>query len=162
MGVVCIYPCRRIASDCAIYGKLNGEEGRAMIMEFSPIGCVHSSYKNPQDAPRQGRWAEGTVQLEIFEPYEEGLLRIENLKHLIVLYAADRADRHQLQMNPCQSNVLTGVFACRSPHRPNPILFCVAELVERNGRFLTVRGVEALDGSPLLDIKPYVAALDCV
>ena len=56
----------------------------------------------------------------------------------------------------------TGVFSCRSPHRPNPILFCIAELIERQGRFLTVRGVEALDGSPLLDIKPYVAAIDCI
>lgn len=131
-----------------------------MVMELWPIGCIHSSYKTSADAPRQGRWSEETVQLEIYEAYEDGLLDIEKHQHLIILYEADRADRGRLQAIPCGGTTKTGVFSCRTPNRPNPILFCVAELIDRQGRFLTVRGVEALEGSPLLDIKPYIAALD--
>ena len=131
-------------------------------MECVSIGCIHSRYRQASEAPRQGRWSSGTVQLEIYEDYAEGLLNIEKQKHLIILYEADRAERHRLKMTPCRGTIETGVFSCRSPHRPNPILFCIAELIERQGRFLTVRGVEALDGSPLLDIKPYVAAIDCI
>ena len=130
------------------------------MMELRPIGRIHSAYKTSAEAPRQGRWSDATVQLEIDAAYEDGLLGIEKHQQLIVLYEADRADRKRLQSVPCSGTAKTGVFSCRTPNRPNPILFCVAELVSRQGRFLTVRGVEAFDGSPLLDIKPYIAALD--
>ena len=129
-------------------------------MELRPIGCIHSSYKTLADAPRQGRWSEEIVQLEIYAAYEDGLLGIGKHQYLIILYEADRADHSRLQAIPCGGTAKTGVFSCRTPNRPNPILFCVAELIDCQGRFLTVRGVEALDGSPLLDIKPYIAALD--
>lgn len=131
-------------------------------MELKPIGVIHSSYKKRGDAPRQGRFSEETVRLEIHSEYAAGLKDIEKATHLIVLYWCDRARRDTLQTKTPWGPEIRGVFACRSPSRPNPIAFCVAEFLGREGNSLLVRGLDALDGSPLLDIKPYSADVDCV
>lgn len=80
--------------------------------------------------------------------------------HLIILYWGDRAKRDTLQSRTPFSEIPVGVFASRSPNRPNPIAFCVADLIRHEGSLLIVRGVDALDGSPLLDIKSYAPAFD--
>jgi tRNA-Thr(GGU) m(6)t(6)A37 methyltransferase TsaA len=129
--------------------------------EFKQVGVVHSPYKNRQDAPSQGRHTEDVSTLEIFEDYEPALLDIENCSHIIVLYWLDRGDRRVLQTQTPWGPKVHGVFATRSPNRPNPIGLCVVDLEERKGRFLKVRGMDALDGSPILDIKPY-SSLDAV
>jgi len=132
-------------------------------MEFSPIGVIHSPYKKREDAPFQGRASDKEAVIEIFPQYEDGLKSIENLSHIIVLYGGDRADRSVLQSyTPFSRDKKVGVFASRSPNRPNPIAFCVADLIRREGNLLVVRGVDALDGSPLLDIKAYSPAIDAV
>jgi tRNA (adenine37-N6)-methyltransferase len=82
------------------------------------------------------------------------------VSRLIILYWGHLADRNTLQTVTPFSPDITGVFACRSPNRPNPIAFCVADLIEVSGNILTVKGVDAVDGSPLLDIKVYSANLD--
>ncbi len=131
-------------------------------MELTPIGIIHSPYQERGDAPRQGRLSDNELTLEIFPDFADGLKDITRASHLIVLYWGDRAKRDVLQSKTPFSDVPIGVFASRSPNRPNPIAFCVAELIRHEENRLIVRGVDALDGSPLLDIKAYAPALDSI
>ena len=131
-------------------------------MQLTSIGVIHSPYKERGDAPRQGRLSENEITLEIFPPFVAALKDIERCSHLIVLYWGDRANRATLQSRIPFSEVPVGVFSSRSPNRPNPIAFCVADLLRREGNRLIVRGVDALEGSPLLDIKAYAPALDSI
>lgn len=132
------------------------------MTQLNPIGVIHSPYQERDQAPRQGRLSENESTLEIFPPFVDALEGVERNSHLIVLYWGDRANRETLQSRTPFSEVPVGVFASRSPNRPNPIAFCVATLVRREGDRLIVRGVDALDGSPLLDIKAYAPALDSI
>lgn len=131
-------------------------------IKLKAIGVIRSPYINHKDAPRQGQMAAETSIIEIFPQYQAGLKDIDHISHLIVLYWCDRADREVLQTITPFGPEEKGVFACRSPGRPNPIAFCVAKILERKGNTLLVQGVDALDSSPLLDIKPYSSSLDCV
>lgn len=131
-------------------------------MELQPIGVIHSPYKEPGAAPFQGRLSEAVCELELYSAYLPGLKGIEEVTHLIVLYWGHLAKRDVLQTRTPFSPEPKGVFACRSPSRPNPIAFCAAELLERKGNRLLVRGVDALDGTPLLDIKPYSSQIDSI
>jgi tRNA-Thr(GGU) m(6)t(6)A37 methyltransferase TsaA len=130
--------------------------------ELKQIGVIRSPYREQKDAPFQGRHARDESTLEVFKGYESALRDIEQCSHLIVLYWQDKANRSTLQTRTPWGPETHGVFATRSPNRPNPIGFCVVELLERNGRLLTVRGMDALDGSPLVDIKPYSPQIDSV
>lgn len=131
-------------------------------MKLEPIGVVISPYKDRADAPRQGRESEAVSKIAIFEDYREGLDGLEDRSHLIVLYWADRADRDILKVVPPGKTHKRGVFATRSPSRPNPISMCIVDLLEISGKTLRVRGLDALDGSPVLDIKPFSAGIDSI
>ena len=132
-------------------------------MELRPIGVIHSPYQERKDAPRQGRLSDNEITLEIYPEFSQGLKIIDKVSHIIVLYWGDRANRETLQsFTPFSKEEMIGVFASRSPNRPNPIAFCVADLIRCEGNLLTVRGVDALDGSPLLDIKVYSPAIDSI
>jgi len=131
-------------------------------MQLVPIGVIHSPYQEQGQAPRQGRLSENLITLETHPQFAAALDEIANCSHLIVLYWGDRANRETLQSRTPFSQMPVGVFSSRSPNRPNPIAFCVAELVRQEENCLIVRGVDALDGSPLLDIKAYAAAIDCI
>ncbi len=131
-------------------------------MELVPIGVIHSPYRVPGEAPRQGRFSDRVAELEIYPRFKEGLKDMEQATHLIVLYWCHLAQRDVLQTRTPWGPEIRGVFACRSPSRPNPIAFCVAELLEVKENRLLVRGVDALDGSPLIDIKPYSSDVDSV
>jgi len=131
-------------------------------MQLTPIGVIHSPYKERGDAPRQGRLSDTEITLEIHPQFSAALKDITRCSHLIVLYWGDRANRETLQSRTPFSEVQVGVFSSRSPNRPNPIAFCVADLIRQEGNRLVVRGVEALDGSPLLDIKAYAPAIDSI
>jgi tRNA-Thr(GGU) m(6)t(6)A37 methyltransferase TsaA len=132
------------------------------IGSLRQIGVVHSPYKEAKDAPWQGKHANDESTLEVLEDYEAALLDIEQCSHLIVLSWQDRANRNVLQVRTPWGPEVHGVFATRSSNRPNPIALCVVELLKRDGRFLKVRGMDAVEGSPLLDIKPYSSEVDCV
>lgn len=136
--------------------------GRCILMNLKPIGIIHSPFHRSEDAPFQGRLANAIAVLEIYPEFAAGLKDVTDASHLIVLYWCHNADRERLLAKPPHDNQVHGVFACRSPHRPNPIAFCVVELLAREGNRLTVRGLDALDGSPLLDIKPYSSEIDAV
>ena len=124
-------------------------------MQLQEIGIVHNAYKNLTDIPRQGRMSEEVSAVEIHPEFADGLLRIEQNKYLIVLYWAHLAKRDILKTLPPASKEIHGVFASRSPGRPNPLSLCIVELIERNGDILRVKGLDALDGSSVIDIKPY-------
>ena len=124
-------------------------------MQLQEIGVVHNDYKNLTDIPRQGRMSEEISEIEIHPNFADGLLKIEQNKYLIVLYWAHLAKRDILKTLPPMSKEIHGVFASRSPGRPNPLSLCIAELIAREGTILRVKGLDALDGSSIIDIKPY-------
>lgn len=134
----------------------------AQLERLTQIGIVRSPYKDRADAPFQGKHRDDESTLEILEDFEQALLDIEKCSHLIVLYWQDRADRSVLQTRTPWGPEVHGVFATRSPNRPNPIGLCVVELLKREGRSLRVKGMDALDGSSLVDIKPYSSGIDSV
>jgi len=130
--------------------------------ECIPIGVVRSPYRKRGDAPRQGRLADTVAEIHILDEYTPGLGEIERSSHLIVLYWLDRADRDQLFARPPGETRSRGVFSTRSPARPNPIGFGIVDLIRRDGGVLVVRGLDALDGTPVLDIKPYSPEIDSI
>ncbi len=125
-----------------------------------PIGFVHSPYQNTAEIPKGlGARHEADGMLEILPEFEPGLRDIEGFSHLFVLWTFDRSQGFELLGTPPSDNQPHGVFATRSPRRPNPIGLTVVELLAREGRRLQVRGVDMLDGTPILDIKPYLSII---
>ena len=141
---------------------MNRETGPYADLTLRPIGRAHTEYAHRKDAPFQGGMASQESELEISEEFSAGLKDIEKSTHLIVLYWAHLSRRDVLQTVTPWGPEVRGVFACRSPARPNPLLFCVVELVGRSDNRLLVRGLDAVDGSPIIDIKPYSTRFDCV
>ncbi|MDI9632806.1 MAG: tRNA (N6-threonylcarbamoyladenosine(37)-N6)-methyltransferase TrmO [Methanolinea sp.] len=125
-----------------------------------PIGYVHSPFRSRGDAPRQGRLSPAVSTIEVRPEFRDGLYRIGESRHLFVLCWLDRADRDTLRVVPPHDPVEKGVFATRSPDRPNPISLSLVDLLGVEGCTLTVRGLDALDGTPVVDIKPYSAEID--
>ncbi|HEU5415022.1 MAG TPA: tRNA (N6-threonylcarbamoyladenosine(37)-N6)-methyltransferase TrmO [Candidatus Angelobacter sp.] len=125
-----------------------------------PIGFVSSPYKEAGEVPRGlGAKHEADGILKILPQFEAGLTDIEGFSHLIVLWEFDRSQGFQLLGTPPSDNRSHGVFATRSPYRPNPIGMTTVELLRREGANLHVRGVDMLDGTPILDIKPYLSSI---
>lgn len=138
-------------------------KGREVIrIELKAIGIIHTSYKTMENVPYHGGLAKEICELEFFKEYEDGLKDIEQASHLIVLYWLDKADRNTLQVRNPHDTEIHGIFVTRTPNRPNPIGFTVAELIERRGNVLRVKGIDALDKTPLLDIKPYFSEIDAI
>ncbi|HTS26124.1 MAG TPA: tRNA (N6-threonylcarbamoyladenosine(37)-N6)-methyltransferase TrmO [Bryobacteraceae bacterium] len=128
------------------------------MFTMQPIGFVRSAYKDTKEIPKglgARHDAEGT--LEIKPEFEAGLLDVEGFSHLYVIWAFDRSEGFSLVGTPPADNRPHGVFATRSPRRPNPVGLTVVELLRRDGAVLHVRGVDMLDGTPILDIKPYLS-----
>lgn len=132
-------------------------------MKLKQIGVIHSPYKSMNDVPKSTLVGKESVcEIEIFHEYQEGLLDIEQASHLIVLYWLDKADRTRLKGRPPHDTAEHGVFATRSPHRPNPIGFSVVSLIERRDNVLKISDITALDNTPVIDIKPYIGKVDLV
>jgi tRNA (adenine37-N6)-methyltransferase len=131
-------------------------------MELTVIGIVKSPYENRGEAPHQGRNQEELSQIIIQPEFEEGLEGVEKYHQLFILYWFDRAEDPLLKVVPHGRAQKRGIFSTRAPPRPNAIGLTLVDLVKRDGPVLTVRGLEALDGSPVLDIKPYLPDLDSV
>jgi tRNA (adenine37-N6)-methyltransferase len=123
-----------------------------------PIGFVRSPHKNTREIPKGlGAKHEAEGVLEILPEFQLGLTDIEGFSHLIVLWEFDRSKGFELLGTPPSDDRPHGVFATRSPMRPNPIGLTVVELLRREGPLLRVRGLDMLDGTPILDIKPYLS-----
>jgi tRNA (adenine37-N6)-methyltransferase len=130
-------------------------------IHLQPIGVITSPFREKGEAPRQGRLAPSDSEIQIYPAYAEGLRDLSLHPRLIILYWCDRSRRDVLSATPPHENKEHGVFATRSPERPNPIALCLVDLVALEGNRLRVRGLDALDGSPLIDIKPFYRDLDC-
>lgn len=134
----------------------------SLPIELYPVGYVRSPYKMKGDAPRQGRLSDTVSEIVIDEPYRPALWQMEGRKHLWVLCWFDRADRTILRAVPPGTSQEKGVFAIRSPDRPNPVSLCMVDLVEVKDGVLKVRGLDAFDGTPVIDIKVHSPEIDCV
>jgi tRNA-Thr(GGU) m(6)t(6)A37 methyltransferase TsaA len=130
------------------------------MLSIQPIGYVRSPYKDAQEIPKGlGAKHEAEGLLEILPEFEPGLTDIEGFSHLFVIWVFDRSEGYQLVGTPPSDDRPHGVFATRSPRRPNPIGLTVVELLGREGAALRVRGIDMLDGTPILDIKPYLSSI---
>jgi tRNA-Thr(GGU) m(6)t(6)A37 methyltransferase TsaA len=130
-------------------------------IRLRPIGIIHSPFTAPKGTPIQsaaGRNVQATV--EIYPEYAEGLQDLEGFSHVILLYYCHRAKKYSLTVFPFMDTAPRGLFATRAPSRPNPIGLSVVRLISRAGNILTIQEVDILDGTPLLDIKPYVEDFD--
>jgi len=130
------------------------------ILELRPIGIVHSPYLDRGEAPRQGCEREEICRVEVFKEFEEGLKDIEGFSHVILIYWFHKSRGYHLLVTTPWDIKLHGLFTTRSPDRPCPLGLCVVELVAREKNILKVKGLDAIDGTPLLDIKPYVPSID--
>jgi tRNA-Thr(GGU) m(6)t(6)A37 methyltransferase TsaA len=130
------------------------------MFTMRPIGYVRSPYNATREVPKGlGTKHEAEGVLEILPEFETGLTDIEGFSHLYVLWVFDRSQGFELLGAPPSDNRTHGVFATRSPRRPNPIGLTVVELLRREAVRLHVRGVDMLDGTPILDIKPYLSSI---
>jgi tRNA-Thr(GGU) m(6)t(6)A37 methyltransferase TsaA len=135
-------------------------EALSPMFTSQPIGFVSSPYKVTSEIPKGlGAKHEADGVLTILLDFEKGLMDIEGFSHLIIIWEFDRSHRFELLATPPSDNRPHGVFATRSPLRPNPIGLTVVELRRREGNQLHVRGVDMLDGTPVLDIKPYLSSI---
>jgi tRNA (adenine37-N6)-methyltransferase len=137
------------------------DEGKAEEMFVArPIGLIHTPYRETRAIPK-GLHARHETEgmLSLLPEFADGLADIEGFSHLYVLWQFDRSDGFDLVGRPPIDDRPHGVFATRSPRRPNPIGLTVVELLRREDGNLYVRGVDMLDGSPLLDIKPYLSSV---
>lgn len=127
-----------------------------------PVGRIRSAVTDPASAPHQGRESGTEAFVEIDDAYAEALDGIEQFDTVIVLCWLHLSRRDLLQVHPRgdAANPLRGVFATRSPLRPNPIAVYTARLLERNGTTLKLQGIDAVDGTPVIDIRPHRARLD--
>lgn len=138
------------------------QKGESMSeIKYKPIGVIHSPFKEPRGTPIQPAGAKGTDGIvEIFPEYAEGLKDIEGFSHIILLYHFHLSKGPALIAKPYMADETHGVFAMRGPNRPNPIGISIVRLVKVEGNMLHIRDVDIVDGTPLLDVKPYVPEFD--
>ena len=124
---------------------------------YKPIGVVHSPFSETKGMPIQPSGAKGIKgTVELLPEYAEGLQDLEGFSHIILIYHLHLSTSFSLKVKPFLDNQLRGVFATRAPRRPNPIGLSVLRLIKIEGNMLHVEDIDILDGTPLLDIKPYV------
>ncbi len=132
---------------------------------YKPVGVFHSEYTERTGAPRQGILKpDGKGTIEIFNEYRGAMKSLELFEYIIVIYHFDRAYNWNLIVKPPASDpdLTFGLFATRSPNRPNPIGIATVRLDKVGNGILHVSGIDAFDGTPVLDIKPYLPSIDCV
>jgi tRNA-Thr(GGU) m(6)t(6)A37 methyltransferase TsaA len=128
------------------------------MKELNFIGIIHSPYKTRAEAPRQG--SNEICTIEIFERYKEGLKDIEGFSHLHIIYWLHKSDGFILSVITPWDDRPHGLFATRSPNRVNPVGYAAVELLEKKDNVLKVRGLDAIEATPVIDIKPYIAEID--
>ena len=134
-----------------------------MSLKLNPIGIIHSPYATKESCPIQGFYRpEGRGTVEVFSQYTEGLKDIDTFSHIILLYLFDRAGEIKLVRPTFLDDEAHGIFASRHPCRPNSLGISVVRLLRRVENILEVEGIDVLDGTPLIDIKPYIPRFDWV
>jgi tRNA-Thr(GGU) m(6)t(6)A37 methyltransferase TsaA len=125
-----------------------------------PIGVIRSPFVDKDQTPIQPSRSQAIGQVEVYAEYAEGLQDVEGLSHVILLYVFHRSSGYALHVKPFLDDRPHGLFATRYPQRPNPIGLSIVHLLARHDNVLEIEGVDVLDGTPLLDIKPYVPDFD--
>ena len=128
---------------------------------LNPIGIIHSPFKEIVGTPIQSVFSkdgEGTV--EIFPEFKQGLKDLDGFSHIILIYHFHKSNGYQLVCRPFLDDVQRGVFAIRTPRRPNPVGFSIVRLKAIRGNIISVSSIDILDGTPLIDIKPYIPQFD--
>jgi len=148
-------------------------------VEVEPIGTIHTPYKTLPECPRQGTHSDVVCEIKVFAEFEPGLTDIDGFSHLIILYwfhshtkskisrefqisDLEQSEDYSMMVQTPWDTKPHGLFTTRSPRRPNPIGVSVVKLLARVDNALKVKGVDVVDGTPLIDIKPYVPAFDGV
>jgi tRNA-Thr(GGU) m(6)t(6)A37 methyltransferase TsaA len=132
-----------------------------MSIQMNPIGVIHSPFKTREETPRQARYGtDYKASVEVFKEFQEGLDDLDGFSHIILLFYLDRTEFKDLKVHPRRDHSSRGLFATRAPSRPNKIGLSVVRLINIENNILEIEGVDMLDKSPLLDIKPYIPALD--
>lgn len=126
------------------------------------IGRIRTPWKNRKDCPKNARGSDAACTVEVDPRFRDGLKDVETCSHLVLLYWMDKAPRDLVLQVPNHLGAPHGTFALRSPARPNPIAMSVVKLNSVDANKLSVVGLDCLDGTPLIDIKPYFASTDCV
>ena len=147
-------------------GLREGEVAVALPREFDAalyyIGRIHTPWRRREDCPKNPRETDAACTIELDPRWVVGLQGLDGVSHIVVLYWMHEARRDLVLQAPHHYAERRGTFALRSPVRPNPIAVSVARLVRIEGNTLTVVGLDCVDGTPLLDIKPYFASTDAV
>ena len=125
-----------------------------------PIGIIHSPFSDKDETPIQPSRSHAIGEVEIYAEFESGLKDIQNFSHIYLLYVFHRSKGFKLHVLPFLDNQEHGVFATRYPKRPNQIGISIVKLLEQKKNLLIIKGVDVLDGTPLLDIKPYIPDFD--
>ena len=132
-----------------------------MQITFQPIGTIHSPFHDTQNMPIQPTSAEGIEGKVVLLPeYQEGLKDLEGFSHIILLYYFHKVNRTSLTVTPFLDSIPRGLFSTRAPIRPNPIGLSIVRLVAVEENILHIENVDILDGTPLIDIKPYAPVFD--
>ena len=130
-------------------------------MKLRSIGSIETEFNDPSGMPIQSTGAELTAgRVIVDEAYEEGLADIDGFSHLILLYYFHKSKGYDLMVKPFLDDQKRGLFSTRAPRRPNQIGLSIVKLLSRNGPVLTIQGIDVLNGTPLIDIKPYVPTFD--
>ena len=132
---------------------------KEISVKLNVIGIVHSPYKSPSEVPLKRK--DHISEIELNKELVGGLADVEGFTHLHVFYWLHESKGYSLTVHPPWDTKPHGLFATRSPHRPNPIGYSVVKLVERRGNILRVKGLDAMEGTPVLDIKPFIKKRDC-
>jgi len=132
------------------------------VFSYSPIGIIHSPFTEPAGMPIQPAGAAGVRgMIVIDEQFRKGLRDLSGFSRIILIYAFHRSEGYELEVTPFLDTEPHGIFATRAPHRPNAIGLSIVRLISVRDGELAIEGVDVLDGTPLLDIKPYVPEFDC-
>jgi tRNA (adenine37-N6)-methyltransferase len=131
-----------------------------MEITMHSIGIIHSPFNEKNQTPIQSSRSQAIGLVELYPEFVDGLKDIENFSHIHLLYLFHESSGYTLQVKPFLDDQEHGIFTTRYPYRPNPIGLSTVRLVSRQGNELTIEGVDVLDGTPLLDIKPYVPDFD--
>ena len=129
-------------------------------MRVEPIGIIHTPFKHKNDTPVQSSRSSVIGRIEVFKKYEEGLCDIDGFSHIVLIFRFHKSRGYRLKLKPFLDNNLRGVFTTRAPRRPNQLGVSIVKLLKRRRNMLTVEGVDMLNGTPLLDIKPYIPTSD--
>jgi tRNA-Thr(GGU) m(6)t(6)A37 methyltransferase TsaA len=127
---------------------------------MKPIGVIHSPFTDKAQTPIQPTRSQAVGRVEVYPEFAEGLQDLEGFSHIFLLYAFHQSNGYTLRVKPFLDDYLRGLLATRHPCRPNPLGLSVVRLLARRENLLEIEGVNMLDGTPLLDIKPYVPEFD--